>query len=149
MSIYSYDFYHGAVLNRLLDFGKSIEIQTFPSDSNSSFTINQNTGIFLKYSEKRISPWRFTFKKNHQEEIQHIRDLHKNVFIIFVCYDDGFACLSWEEYKKILDDHHDEFEWISISRVRGGKYNLGGSNGRLKHRIGKKDFPNKIFKVLK
>ena len=41
----------------------------------------------------------------HEEELQHLKQLHKKVFIIFVCYEDGFTCLSWQELKKLLDDN--------------------------------------------
>mgnify|MGYP000126645014 FL=1 len=146
MSIKSYEFYHGSVISRIVEYGRLIKIQTFPSDSNSSFSINDNEiGIFIKYTEARISPWRFTFKKSHQKEIEYIKDLHKKTFIILVCNDDGFCCLSWKEYKQILDSSYDLFEWISCSRMRREKYTVKGTDGKLKHKIGPGSFPTKLF----
>ena len=73
--IYTYDYYHGSAINRLLDTGKSIKLMNFPSDTNSSYTLNDKIGLFVKYSEKRISPWRFNFNKSHQQELNHMKAL--------------------------------------------------------------------------
>lgn len=146
--IYTYDYYHGSAINRLLDTGKSIKLMNFPSDTNSSYTLNDKIGLFLKYSEKRISPWRFNFNKSHQQELNHMKDLHKKVYVIFVCSDDGFTCLSWSELKKLLDENIEDGEWIYIKRMRREKYTVTGSDGKLKYKIGKNDYPNKIIKNL-
>ena len=120
----------------------------FPSDTNSSYTLNDKIGLFVKYSEKRISPWRFNFNKSHQQELNHMKDLHKKVYVIFVCSDDGFTCLSWSELKKLLDENIEDGEWIYIKRMRREKYTVTGSDGKLKYKIGKNDYPNKIIKNL-
>tara|TARA_B100001057_G_scaffold33999_1_gene30847 strand:- start:4012 stop:4455 length:444 start_codon:yes stop_codon:yes gene_type:complete len=146
--IYTYDYYHGSAINRLLDTGKSIKLMNFPSDTNSSYTLNDKIGLFVKYSEKRISPWRFNFNKSHQQELNHMKDLHKKVYVIFVCSDDGFTCLSWSELKKLLDENIEDGEWIYIKRMRREKYTVTGSDGKLKYKIGKNDYPNKIIKNL-
>ena len=148
MSINTYELYHGAAINRIIDFGKDFKIMKFPSDTNSSYTINQQIGLYIKYSEKRISPWRFNFNKSHQEELQHMKQLHKKVFIIFVCYEDGFTCLSWQELKKLLDENLEDGEWVYIKRMRKEKYTVTGSDGKLKYKIGKNEFPEKIVKYL-
>ena len=148
MSIHAYEYYHGAALNRIIDSGKSLEIMTFPSDSNSSITINKNIGVFFKYSQLRISPWRFTFKKEHQDELMQMKELHKKLFIVFICFDDGFACLEWSELKKILDYDHKEVEFVSIKRMRKEKYTVNGSDGKLKYKIGQNEFPKKIIESL-
>ncbi len=146
--IYTYDYYHGSAINRLLDAGKSVKLMNFPSDTNSSYTLNDKIGLFIKYSEKRISPWRFNFNKSHQQELNHMKDLHKKVYVIFVCSDDGFTCLSWSELKKLLDENHEDGEWIYIKRMRREKYTVTGSDGKLKYKIGKNDYPTKIVRNL-
>ena len=109
-------------------------------------TFSKYSAYFL--SEKRISPWRFNFNKSHQEELQHMKQLHKKVFIIFVCYEDGFTCLSWQELKKLLDDNLEDGEWVHIKTMRKEKYTVTGSDGKLKYKIGKNEFPEKITKNL-
>ena len=49
MTIDKFEFYHGAVLTKLINFGEKLSIQTFPSESNATFTINGNIGIYVKY----------------------------------------------------------------------------------------------------
>lgn len=36
MSVNTYELYHGAAINRIIDFGKDFRIMKFPSDTNSS-----------------------------------------------------------------------------------------------------------------
>ena len=72
----------------------------------------------------------------------------EKVFIIFVCYEDGFTCLSWPELKKLLDDNLEDGEWVHIKRMRKEKYTVTGSDGKLKYKIGKNEFPEKITKNL-
>ena len=70
MTIKTYEYYFGSALNRLIDeSNKNLEIMSFPSDSNNCFTINKKIGLFIKYTERRNTPWGFQFKKKHQERI--------------------------------------------------------------------------------
>ena len=144
-----YEFYNGIVLNSLINFGSNIMIQPGPCSSANSFCISNNkVGIYIKKSEKRSSPWRFTFKKTHQEEIYELSKLVENVFIILVCFRDGIVNLEYKTLKKVLDDEYDENEWISASRLSRQQYQVTGSNGKLKHKVPINAFPKKIFEVL-
>jgi hypothetical protein len=71
-----------------------------------------------------MSPWRFSFLKEHQDEIYDMNKRMKKMFIIFICNTDGIACLSFEELKKILDNEHKSIEWVAISRKKREKYVL-------------------------
>ena len=145
--IREFERYHGLVLSRLLHNSKNqISIEVYPSKYNSSYIVNENTGLYIKYSKKRLSPWRFSFLKEHQDEIYQMKKLLKNVFIIFVCHNDGIAALSHDELKMILDEEHEEIEWVAIKRRRREKYSVSGHDGKLKFKIGESDFPGKIFK---
>jgi hypothetical protein len=68
-------------------------------------------------------------------------------FDFLVCNDDGVVYLSYNELRQILDNQHDPIEWISATRHRGEMYAVKGSNGRLDFKIGKSDFPDKLFRV--
>ena len=152
MSIDNSDYFYGAALKVLLDESEKHLIQPLPTTSKCAYSINNKAGIYIKYSRARVSPWRFTFKKEQQEEIKAIKELFQEVFLILVCKDDGFVCISYAELKKILDDEFDPVEWISAARSRNSQYTIKGSNGKLNFKVSHKDFPRKIntyFKSLR
>lgn len=145
MPINEYEFYNGVVLNRLIRKGKVLNIDIFPSKSSNSFIINGKVGVYIKYSRKVTSPWRFTFKKAHQDEMKIMRELLNKLYLILVCYDDGIVCLEYSEIKNILNNDHEEYEWISASRLKREQYKIQGSDGKLKFKVADNDFPSKIY----
>jgi hypothetical protein len=146
--IKEFEFFHGVVFSRIFhEYNKNIKIKTYPTKSNSSYVVNDSVGVYIKYSSKRLSPWRFSFMKEHQDEILKMNNSLSEVFIIFVCNDDGIVCLGFEEFKQILNYAHNEMEWICLSRGAREKYCVCGKDGKLKLKIGGNEFPDKIFKL--
>ena len=144
--IREFEFFHGVVFARILHgVQRSVEVSTFPTNSNSSYVLDQAIGIYIKYSSKRMTPWRFTFRQDHQDEINEMRKQLGSVFLILVCNDDGIVCLSYSELKQILDEQHDSLEWVSATRRPREMYAIKGSNGRLEFKIGANEFPAKLF----
>lgn len=144
--IKAFALYHGAVFSRLLhECDYELSLKAFPTKSNSSYVLNKNIGLYIKYSTKRMSPWSFSFKKEHQDEIQLMKDSLEEVYTILVCRDDGIVCLSFDELKKVLDYKHENIEWIRIARGRREKYAVAGKDGKLKCKIGDNEFPTKLF----
>lgn len=144
--IKEFEFYHGVILAKLVHgINTSVLIETFPSRSNSSYIVNKNIGLFIKYSTKRMSPWRFSFAKDHQDEILNIKNTLGEAFILLGCGEDGVVCLSFDDLKKILNEIHDQTEWISVSRTRNKEYTIKGTDGSLEYKISKTDFPKKLF----
>lgn len=144
--INKFHFYHWVVLSKIIHMWDRIKnLHIYPTKSNSSYVINDNIGIYIKYSEKRMSPWRYSFLKEHQDEILDMKNNLKDVFIVFVCNDDWVVCLSFNELKNILDHNHEEIEWVAISRKKREKYVVTWTDWKLWYRIGDIDFPKKIF----
>ena len=149
MTIKEYEFFNGVVLNGIINSDKSIKIAEFPTTSKNSFRLNGNkVGIYIKHSKKIISPWRFTFLKEHQEEFKTMSELCDHTFLILVCNNDGIASIKNTILKKILDDNHEPSEWISASRLKRESYEIKGSDGKLKHKINLRDFPRDIIKCI-
>ena len=148
MAIKELEFYHGAVLKRLFSKKNSLNISVFPNDTNCAYVINNKIGIYIKHSTKKISPWRFTFYKKHQDDLLMMKKLLPNVFLILVCWHDGIASINFDDLKKVLDETHEEIEWISASRLKREKYSIKGSDGKLSFKIGETDFPKNILKLL-
>lgn len=141
-----FEFFHGLVFARILHATqRPLSIKQFKSTSNSSYVVNDTIGIYIKYSSKRMTPWRFTFKKEHQDEIGLMKSSLNKLFLLLVCNDDGVVCLSYSELKKILDSQHDPIEWISATRHKRQMYAIKGSNGELDFKVGQNDFPEKLF----
>jgi|SRR5690606_2442551 len=148
--IKEFEFYHGVVFSKLIhSIPDGISIKLYPSSSNASYVINDNIGIYIKHSTKRMSPWRFSFQKIHQDEILQMQEQLRNIFVLLVCGEDGVVNLSFEELKTILNDIHSETEWISASRTKNKEYSIKGSDGTLEKKIGKNDFLKKILEAIK
>lgn len=138
------DFFHGAVFSRIID--------TYPicvkkhSDNNSSYVINNKTSIYIKYSQKRVSPWTFSFAKTHIEEINKVKNALENIFIVLICNDNGICCLNYQEFCTVISIESNYFpKWIKARRQKGEKYAVTGSDGKLSYKIGDSDFPQKIY----
>ena len=100
--------------------------------------------MFIKTSAKRKSPWRYNFKKEHQDEVRELFNSHGEVFNIFVNEMSGIACLNFEQLKEILDDNHEEQEWVAISQKLNESYRVSGNDGKLERPLAANSFPQVI-----
>jgi hypothetical protein len=144
--INEFEFYHGVAFARMLHATHAeLSIKPFASTDNAAYVLNGTRGIYIKYSSKRLSPWRFSFQKRHLDQIATMKDVLGNVFVLLVCNDDGIVVLSSDEINRILPEQRGETEWISATRNRRQMYTIKGSNGRLNFKIGKDEFLGKLF----
>lgn len=104
--------------------------------------------VYVKSSSKRISPWRFTFLQEHQEAIAELNINHDDVFIALVNGNDGVACFNHKTLKKLLDDHFEESEWISVRRKSGEQYTVAGKDGKLTGKLALSEFPSAITEFI-
>ena len=144
--INEFEFYHGVVFAGLAHGAqREFSVKNFPTPDNASYVIDGKIGIYIKYSKRRLSPWRFTFQKRHQDELKQMKNKLGNAFLLLVCFDDGIVTLSFDEVKQLLDESHEEVEWISAARNKRQMYLVKGSDGELEFKIGLDEFPRKIF----
>ena len=164
MSINNSEKYYGAVILRLLEnLGVEVPETNFSlstGKSKSSFIIHgitptsfgkgvkSSVGLFIKISNKRLSPWRYSFDKVHQDEIYELYKNYGEVFIAFVAADDGIACVNFLQLKTFLDEQHDEQEWVSVSRKRNENYRIKGNDGSLERPLARNSFPKNITKYF-
>jgi hypothetical protein len=146
-----FEFYHGAALTRLIHGSKhAVAIcQLNSDDNNASYILNDDTGLYVKYSTNRLSPWTFTFRRKHQDEIRLMSRKFSSVYVLLVCNEDGIVCLSFDELKDVLDHHHEDVEWLRVARRKREKYAVSGKDGKLKYKIGDNEYPVKIFSNMK
>jgi hypothetical protein len=122
-------------------------IRLYSEKNNSSYVVNDNIGIFVKYSTKRMSPWHFTFMKKHCDELFGMMYDLKEAFLVLICRDNGIVCLNSKEIKTLLDNDFNRPQSLSVSRRPREKYRVtSGRNDKLKYKIADNQFPTKIFK---
>ena len=56
----------------------------------------------------------------------------------------GIACLNFEQLKEILDDNHEEQEWVAISQKLNESYRVSGNDGKLERPLAANSFPQVI-----
>jgi len=140
-----FNSYHGIALCRIVHDDRVNSIKLYPTPSNSSYMINEEIGIFIKYSTNRMTPWRFTFKREHRVELHEMYVLLKAVFVVLVCRDDGIACLNYRELVAVLGEIKEATQWLAVARNPREKYRISGSHGGLKHKIADSQFPERLF----
>lgn len=146
--INEFEFFHGAVIARMLHMTQdAMTIAPYSELDNASYVINGNKGIYIKYSAKRLSPWRFSLQARHHELISEMKQRLGDVFVILVCHDDGAVVLTFEEFQQVVKIGGESVQWISAARNRRQMYLIKGSDGRLGFKIGKDEFAGKIFGV--
>lgn len=147
--IKEYEYLHGVVFARLCSMvGREISIRPYKERGYSSYIVNNSAGLYIKYSGKRLSPWRFTLTKAHQREIQELHTAFGEVFVALVCNLDGVVILNHNELKTILDEIHDETEWISVARTKNKMYTVCASDGELTYKVGLNSCPHKIANYI-
>ena len=146
-----FQHYYGVIfiglLNKFRD--REFSFKEYPTKSRSSYVVTQgrNTfGIYIKFSQKRITPWSFTFSREHQLEIENMTKNIQKIFIMLVCGNDGVAILSFDEFKKILDENYEENENVTVKRPPRGRYSVSGRDGKLNYKIVKNDY-EKLLKT--
>jgi hypothetical protein len=147
--IREYEYFHGAVFTRLMRGTTGIKIEKYTEGTNNaSYVVNGMVGLYIKHSTNRLSPWVFTFKHGHQEEIRQMYKRFGLVFTVLVCSDDGMVCLSYPELKLALDELHNPTEWVKVARRTRQKYTITGSDGKLKTKVGENEFPLKLLQAM-
>lgn len=147
--IKEFEFYHGVVFTKLIHGIDEVSCVKTYKTSNAAYVVNNEIGIYIKHSTKRMTPWGFSFLKTHQDELLEMTQSLKEVFLILVCGEDGIVTLPFKDLKQILDDEHNDIEWISASRTPRKEYTVKGSDGSLGRKVGKSDFPQKIVDAIK
>src|ERR1700686_4545384 len=107
--ISEFEFFHGVVFARMLHATqRQLTFKSYSTSDNAAYIVDDAKGIYIKYSSKRLSPWRFSFQKRHQEQILELKMAIGAVFLLLVCNDDGVVVLTFDELKQILNDNHEE-----------------------------------------
>ena len=144
--MYNYSFFYGSALVRLIHNSKTFGIKLY--SGNNCYLVNEKSITYLKHCTSRISPWSFSFMPEHMAEIARIYETNKNLFIVLICNDDGVCCLDFDELSQVIFFGTINLsKSVRVSRSPREKYTVTGSDGKLKHKIGDNEFPQKILEV--
>lgn len=111
--------YHGAALTQIAEYPTFKAINAFEPNgakSRSSFIVNHDTGIYLKYATSPTKAFReyvFTFNEANLAELEALKAHYARVFIVLIC----------RRAKEICALTLDEFEAHRLRREKkkGGK----------------------------
>lgn len=144
--INEFEFYHGVAFARMLHTSqRELNIKPYSPSDNAAYVVNGSIGIYIKYSSKRLSPWRFSFQPRHRDKIIEMKKAVGAVFVLLVCNDDGIVILTFEEFTQIIGGASGGTEWVSATRNRRQMYSIKGSDGKLGFKVGKDEFAEKLF----
>lgn len=138
-------FFHGAAVIRIIrhELFRTVEVY---EENSCSYLVNKTAGIYIKYSKRGFNNWRFTFLEDHVNEIKEMRDRLGQIYVTLICNEDGICCLDWSEFTTVISTESKLYpKWVAVSRMKGEKYSVWGSDGELKHKVGNIDFPRKVF----
>jgi hypothetical protein len=136
------NFFHGLAIARIVN-SKSIFLNKI---DRSVYSLDDEIYFYIKHSTKRMSPWIFTFLHNQVEKIVSFNNSNNKIYIVLVCNDDGICCLDFKEFNAVISYKNSLYpKWIKVSRKKGEKYFVVGSDGKLKNKIGNSDYPRKLF----
>jgi len=83
--------YHGAALTQIAEYPTFKAINAFAMNgekSRSAFTVNHDTGVYLKYatSPNGVGEYVFTFNVANLRELEALKEqYHKRVFVVLIC----------------------------------------------------------------
>lgn len=141
-----FEFYHGVALARMLHATqRELTIKPYSPTDNAAYVVNGAIGIYIKYSSKRLSPWRFSFQQRHREKLVEMTSSLRDVFVLLVCNDDGIVVLTFDEFTRVLGGTSGGTEWVSATRNRRQMYAIKGSDGKLGFKVGRDEFSEKLF----
>ncbi len=131
--IAEYKFYHGVVLAELVNLiERAVSINELHEEGRlSSYVIDEKLGLQIKHSSNRLTPWQFTFTKQNLLQLLTLQTQYKQVFIVFVCHDDGMVTLTLEEASAIMSAGESQQAWIRIERRRNEWYTVSGGASEL------------------
>lgn len=137
MNIKDEHLYQGAALTQIAEHPQFTAINAFKVKtgiSRSSFIVNNNIAVYLKYATSPKKPYDeyiFTFGKKHLAELDKLAKKYEGVFVGMVCVEDREICaLSLEQLmtlinrrraaKKILEEQYT----VCATLPKGGKFRV-------------------------
>jgi len=134
-----YQFCHGALLHELVveaGYELRIALRDFHGRPDA-FLIDGEVGVLIKHSSARLTPWLFTFAREHIAELQNLRTHAKVCFICLVCGEDGFVCVRDSDFVEILSPTGTDVVSVRVDRRPRKMYGVSSSGNALNRKVAK------------
>ena len=136
------NYYHGAAIARLLEDENSFSVR---KKGLLGYVVNEKVFVFLKYTTKARTPWRFTFDQEDVDRCFSMSLNHEAVISGLICGGDGVCALKWQEVKLLLDGKPG---WICIKRNHNERYGVTGSADELDRKVAVGRWPTLISEII-
>jgi hypothetical protein len=141
MPVNEMDTYHGLALMQIIKSDDFTSINRFDTTVRSAYIINHNTGLYVKYSTREQSPWRFSFSADEWQRLTSLVSRYPRTFIVFVCGLDEFCVLDWDQLNSVVNQPG----WVEVSRERSMYFRVRGSLGWLGGTVPPSAFPRVVL----
>jgi len=130
--------YHGSAFAELID-ESLVPIKLFRPNllNNSYYVLDENIGLYVKHSTKRMTPWRFTFLTDHVQELEKIIERHEYCFLVLICGRDSIAVIEKTEILKLLPFANPAPSWVSVQTSHNTSLTIEGTCGSLERKLKK------------
>lgn len=133
MSIKEFEYYHGAVLTKILrkDIPTSLKLVETNKDSWCIYIINDAVALYMRYRSPRKTNnhlcWSFSFDQNQLAEISNYLDKNLDLKFTLICINGDY-----EEYKpEICLIYKEQFlSLVDINSITDQRINVYLENGK-------------------
>ena len=158
--------YHGAALLQIAEYPQFTAINAYKSSgkiSRSSFVINADIGIYLRYRSEPDptchSEYSFQFNQNNLEELEELDKRLERVFIVLICDEaKGICCIPYTILLDLImgrldakDDVEDIYTILVTAQARQSfrvYINCPGKRNTMvgkRHTVARTSFPKCLF----
>ena len=131
--ISEFEQFHGAAIRDLI-VGAEKPLRIEASDDHgrvNTFVVNDEVGIFLKHSSKRLPPWQFMYTNEHSDEIDRLANRCRKVWLLHVCGRDGVVVIDLGEFQLMNPVDAETTRFVRVDRDRNTMYRVNGTGGKL------------------
>ncbi|MEK7089163.1 MAG: hypothetical protein AAB913_03475 [Patescibacteria group bacterium] len=136
-------YYHGAAIVSLLEEDGNVSVK---KKGLLGYVINNEVFVFLKYTTKARSPWKFSFDQEDVDRCLNMKSEYGTIVLGLICGGDGVCALTWDETQSLLDIRPG---WISAQRKHNESYKVIGSVSKLRRKIPVGRWANIISEIVK
>lgn len=123
--------YYGVVLYSLISSSEnSINLRKIPQSRNA-FEIVGISGLLIKHSTSRLSPWTFNLSHTEKNQLEEFKARSLKVYLAFSCGYEGVCVINVAELERLVGGDQNSLGRVTIRTVKGGSWSLAGNVGQL------------------